>query len=224
MRREGRLFMNRARHEIQLVRHGESQANAGWAAEDARSPALTERGVAQARRVAQALSPKPGLIVQSDTVRSEQTADQIAAHHPNAQRVEWPIHEFTPLGHDAYQGTTVAQRGKESRSYWASSEPWALAGPGAESFGQLIERARSTLERLKQKPTENVVLVSHRKFITALVWISLTNDSRVSRRRMQRYRAFDQALRLPNASIIRLYWDADHSWIGSIERFDHVDA
>lgn len=210
--------------EIQLVRHGESQANAGWTAKDARSPALTERGLAQANQLASALSPKPELLIQSDMVRSQQTAERILALHPNARSVTWPVHEFTPLSEASYAGTTVAQRSEASRSYWAEGDPWSVSGPGAESFGQLIARANVVLDRLKQETSDNVVVVSHRKFLTALLWLALKGDNRVSRRRMQRYRAFDQAIRLPNASIVRLRWEADRAWISAVSRFDHVDS
>ncbi len=208
--------------EVQLVRHGESEANAGRSVSDACSAPLTERGLEQVGRLAVGLSPSPDLVICSDMVRARQTAKVILLHHPEAHAATWPVDEFTPLAKLAYAGTTVAQRAAATRAYWMRSDPWAVAGPGAESFGQLMERAAGTLNRLTSQPTDRVVLVSHRKFLTTLLWIALTGDDRVSRRRMQRYRAFDQALRLPNASLVRLSWRSDRAWIGSIERFDRV--
>ena len=59
---------------IWLIRHGESEANAGLPTSDVALIELTEKGHQQAQKVASAFTQAPSLIVTSPYIRTKQTA------------------------------------------------------------------------------------------------------------------------------------------------------
>ncbi len=82
-----------------LVRHGESQANAGFATPDPVKVELTPLGEKQAKEVATFLKKHTplNLIVTSPYLRSKQTAKPTKVLFPNADVEEWEVQEFTYL-------------------------------------------------------------------------------------------------------------------------------
>jgi broad specificity phosphatase PhoE len=67
-----------------LIRHGESESNAGFPSADPGSAPLTPDGHRQARQIAQALADTPGLIVTSPYLRARQTAQPMISRFPAA--------------------------------------------------------------------------------------------------------------------------------------------
>ena len=78
-----------------LIRHGESESNAGLPSADPGSAPLTPDGHRQARQVARVLADAPALIVTSPYLRARQTAQPTISRFPGAACEEWPVQEFT---------------------------------------------------------------------------------------------------------------------------------
>lgn len=187
---------------VLLVRHGESEGNAGHAIEDAASTELTALGVRQAQAVAAELPGETALIVVSAFARSQRTAEPARARFPRVPVEVWPVHEFTYLGPQAYAGTTVEERRPAVDEYWHAADPFRVAGEGAESFAAFMDRVGDVRERLERGAASTVVVFSHKKFIHALLWSWLAGAPAANSRRMGRYRGFDHALALPNGGCI----------------------
>ncbi len=96
--------------QVFLIRHGQSESNAGLSSADPASIPLTATGRRQARQVAQALADVPALIVTSPYLRAQQTARPLIARHPAAACQQWPVQEFTYLGDLHGRATTARER------------------------------------------------------------------------------------------------------------------
>ena len=84
--------------QVFLIRHGQSESNAGLPSADPGAIPLTAAGHRQAEQVARALADVPALIVTSTYLRARQTAQPTVSRFPAAACQEWPVHEFTYLG------------------------------------------------------------------------------------------------------------------------------
>lgn len=93
-----------------LIRHGQSESNAGLRSADPGSAPLTPDGHRQARQIARVLADVPALIVTSPYLRARQTAQPTISRFPQAACQEWPVQEFTYLGDLHGRTSTAAER------------------------------------------------------------------------------------------------------------------
>ena len=208
---------------VLLVRHGESEGNAGHATEDAASARLTPLGVRQAQAVAASLTAAPALFVMSSYTRSQLTAEPARARFPDVPVEVWPVHEFTYLGPHVYAGTTVDQRRPAVDAYWDAADPHRVDGEGAESFATFVARVQQVRTRLESGSAAPVVVFSHKKFINALLWSWLAGPLVVSAKRMARYRGFDHAVSFPNGGSVSILLGPDGPRLGPVRR-DHLEG
>jgi len=197
---------------VLLVRHAESEANAGRVFADVAAIPITDRGHRQARALARHLDAAPELVVASPMVRAQQTAAPLLARFPGVRCESWPVEEFV------YRPPAASE--EDFAAYWTDADPRARTGPQTESFADLLERVHATADRLARETARTIVLVSHRKFLAALVFVLIAGRGRPGRRRMQRYRSFDQGLRWPNAALMPTWWEGDRVFVGPFQRFD----
>src|SRR3989442_13413069 len=101
--------MPRSLHVL-LVRHGESEDNAGRPSESMGSTPLTPTGVRQAEAVAALLEGPPGLFAVSPYVRARQTSLPAREPFPAVAAGQWPGPEFTFLPAAAYYRHNLAGR------------------------------------------------------------------------------------------------------------------
>ena len=176
---------------VRLVRHGESAANAGAATLDHASIPLTEKGIEQAKRVAQSVGRAPELIVVSPFSRARATADATISVFPEALIETWPIEEFTYLDPTRCVNTTVAQRKAWVDQYWANANPSYIDGEGAESFLKFVGRARSFLDRLTTLPAKDILVFSHGQFLNAVAWLIERKPLQVDAQAMIEWRRYE---------------------------------
>lgn len=209
--------------EIWLIRHGQSEANAGMPTADASSSPLTQWGQSQAAAVANSLPSPPALIASSSFTRARQTADRLQSRFPDCPLVEWPIQEYTFLPADAYRGTRDSDRQDAVDDYWELADPRLRLGTGAESYKRFIKRIRAVHQIISTHTDRPIAVVSHRRFIAGLIWTFMKNDFRISSRRMKKFHAFDQALAIKNGAIVPVYFTANGSAVGRIST-SHLDG
>jgi 2,3-bisphosphoglycerate-dependent phosphoglycerate mutase len=109
--------------ELWLIRHGESEANAGLPTTDTTAVALTPRGEHQARQVVRAFTRAPDLLVTSPYRRTKQTAAPLLARFPHTPQAEWLVQEFTYLALPPDVVTTAAERAPLSDAFWGRYDP-----------------------------------------------------------------------------------------------------
>ncbi len=192
---------------VVLIRHGESQANAGFVTAHPATISLTERGWAQAAQVAARWSAPPALIITSAYLRTQQTAQPTCERFPQVPCVIWPIHEFTYLDIERSANTSAAQRQPLVAAYWQRCDPAYIDGAGAESFASLAQRAEQTLLQLQQH-SGTLAVFTHGQFMQMLLWRIANPASPPTPASMRAWRDQARAAPLPNIATIRLRYAA----------------
>lgn len=194
--------MSSAKPIIQLIRHGESLANAGGITRTPACIPLTPQGESQAQALATQFQDPPELIVVSPYVRTHQTAAPLRARFPDVPVEEWAVHEFTYLNAGWYAGTTETQRAPAARDYWQRRCPLYCDGSGAESFASFIGRADALLHQLKTRTERHISIFTHSFFIHAVQWRNLNPAAQVDEAFMKGYLQFREQNPLPNAQVV----------------------
>ncbi len=207
---------------VWLIRHAESEANAGLPTFGPAQIPLTTRGFEQARHIAARFEQAPSLIVVSPYLRTQQTAQPTIERFPTAESQVWPIQEFTYLSPGRCQNTTVKDRRPMVEAYWERADPTYVDGKGAESFSSLLGRASGLVERLRHYDDDFIAVFTHGQFIRALVWILLTGSTGQAAETMRQFHAFASAFPIPNASMLRMKLD-ETIWLSPVD-VDHIPA
>src|SRR5437588_698253 len=169
---DGEAYMTR----LILVRHGETAANREFRYIGRRDDALSERGVAQAKQLAEALAMLPIAAVYSSPLqRAYQTALPIAARHGLEVRKADDLREGDFGMWEGYtRDEIIARGGQEAEYLFAWQRDAALAPPGGESLVDMRDRACAATTSLAQAhPGQMVVLVSHVGPVKALLCTAL---------------------------------------------------
>jgi broad specificity phosphatase PhoE len=204
-----------------LVRHAESEANAGGVTSDYAAIPLTARGCAQAEQVARACPEPPARVVLSPYRRARQTAEPLLARFPDVAVVDAAVQEFTYLAAARCRDMDAASRQPLVDAYWARMDPAYCDGDGAESFTGLGARAAGFLAEAAGWVGLTVVF-THEQFIRAVVCQVLFGAGTLGRSEMVRFFALRTGLPIPNGGIIRLEQRAGRWWVGGIDRA-HLD-
>jgi broad specificity phosphatase PhoE len=197
---------------VRLVRHGESAANAGAVTLDHASIPLTEKGIEQAKRVAQSVSRAPELIIASPFSRARATARATITIFPDAPSETWPIEEFTYLDPTRCVDTTVGQRKAWVDHYWANADPSYIDGEGAESFLEFVGRARSFLDDLATHPAQDILVFSHGQFLNAVAWLIERKPLQVDAQAMIDWRRYEIDNHVRNCGYVVTRALGDSSW------------
>ncbi|MFB4318838.1 histidine phosphatase family protein [Actinomadura sp. 21ATH] len=187
-----------------LIRHGQSESNAGLPTDGPGAAPLTARGRAEAERVAAAFAGPPGLIVSSPFVRARETARPTRERFPDVPYEEWPVQEFTFLGALHGPGTTNVQRRPHAAAYWERSDPAYAAGGDGETFREVVARARDLLARLSRRPDGLTAVFTHGLFMRALMWSLTTGVTEPDAAEMRAFARFQRVCTVPNGAVLEL--------------------
>jgi broad specificity phosphatase PhoE len=185
-----------------FVRHGQSTANIGIFTPGFANIPLTELGHHQAAEIAAHWPVRPDLIAVSPYLRAQQTARYTMERFPDVPVETWDIHEFTYWDPAYWSNGDPADYPESRARYWGDADPAARQGEGAETFAELLHRARTVLLRLQaQPPFAVVILFTHGHFIQAVRNVILYpqwSDHQV----MQNFLAFDEAQKVLNTQSV----------------------
>jgi broad specificity phosphatase PhoE len=154
--------------KIYLARHGQNEDNAEGLLNGHRDRPLTAKGIEQAKEIASKIR-ESGItfshILSSPLIRAKQTADIIAQRN-NVAQVE--------IEHDLIERDFGVMTGVEQKRIEELCAPdivktdtvtYFLSTEGAETFSDLIERAKKVFQKLKDRFTDgNILLVTHGDF------------------------------------------------------------
>ena len=188
---------------VWLIRHGQSESNAGLPSKEPGSSVLTALGHWQAEQVARGFGQAPALIVTSPYRRARQTAEPSIKRFPAAAAAEWPVQEFTYLGELRKRAMTTAEREPYVQAYWERSDPQEASG-GAESFADLVRRSRDFLDRVGTERSGPVAVFTHGLFMRSVAWSLVSGVTVPSASDMQDFRRFAGAYRTPNGGVVEL--------------------
>ena len=188
---------------VWLIRHGQSESNAGLPSKEPGSSVLTALGHWQAHQVARAFAQAPALIVTSAYQRARQTAEPSVRRFPEAAFEEWAVQEFTYLGDLRKRAMTTAEREPYVQAYWERSDPKEASG-GAESFAGLVRRSRDFLDRLSSQPRGPVAVFTHGLFMRAVAWSLISGVTAPDAADMAGFHRFATGYRTPNGCVVEL--------------------
>ena len=155
--------------QVFLIRHAESMGNAGMRTTTPAGNNLTDKGRKQAGELAASINEVPDLIVWSSYSRTRETALPLVQKYPEVRTEEWPdIQEFTYLSPRKCFNTTPEERKPWVMSYWEKMNPEYRDGDGAESFSDMIERARKLITKDKERPESIIMIFTHGQFMEAI--------------------------------------------------------
>jgi len=192
---------------ILLIRHGESQSNAGKTTSDPECIELSPRGFQQADDVAREIlesNISPDLFIFSPYLRAIQTAVPTRKLFPSVHTEDWPVQEFNYLSSWSKGNSTREDREPWKNAYWSISDPRLTDSRESESFEQFIKRAREVMIRLKKTKHHTLVMFSHEQFICALLWLSNRYFTPISSKTMKEYKNFLMSNPIPNGAIVRV--------------------
>jgi broad specificity phosphatase PhoE len=151
-----------AKTTIVLVRHGETTLNVAGHFRGRANPPLTDRGVEQARAVAQALVPwRPLAVLASPRLRAQETAAAIGATVGRTPEVEARLDDIDYGQWTGLSRSEVAARWPEEYRRWLEA-PEGLTLPGGESASDVVARMASIVEEVHTRGAGGTtVLVTH---------------------------------------------------------------
>ncbi len=153
-----------------LIRHAQSKANNGErTGGDVAQIPLSEQGRLDARRFAESLDlgAIPELLVCSQNLRSQQTAEIIGARFTGVPLEVWPGTQellFLDFGETF---TSAAQRKPLVDQYWQDCDPFRK-DPGTESWSDFYGRCVALDHKLAAHPAATLLIVSHGYVMSAL--------------------------------------------------------
>src|SRR5260370_4598511 len=191
-----------------LIRHGESQSNAGLPTTGPKNVTLTPRGREEARHVANFLKCYPylDLIVTSPYLRAKETAESTISMplFRSVPEEEWNVQEFTYLSSMHQEQSTAEERRPLVDAYWEQCQPSFVDGTGSESFAQFIERVQAFITHLQDTAHDTIAVFSHEQFINAVLWLIERGSVEASAQAMQEFRDFLKRNSLLNGTIVQL--------------------
>ncbi|MEP6925060.1 MAG: histidine phosphatase family protein [Pyrinomonadaceae bacterium] len=208
--------------EIWLIRHAESEANAGLRTSVPAEVALTTRGMAQAKIVAALFDQAPPVIIISPYLRTRQTAEPLLEKFPKVNVETWAMQEFTYLSVASTRDSTFAERKPLVDAFWARSDPAYCDGKGAESFASFWRRAKDAIDKIVTGAPDKTVIFCHAQFARAMLWQMLVAQDATAEV-MRAFFLFMKAINIPNTAVIKLLIDAEQKDVYTSEiKFSHL--
>ena len=187
---------------IYFVRHAESTANAGGLSVQHALIPLSETGILQAQDLASTLNVRPGLVLSSEFIRTQQTAQPFCEIHQCEFKVEPLLNEFSALSRELIIGMMGNERRPFADAYWAEADVSKRMGVEAETFLEFNNRVAVFLNKMEALPN-NTVVFGHGIWFGLLVWLSMGFNAKDSTQ-MKAFRRFQLALPLSNCVIYKV--------------------
>ena len=152
--------------EILIIRHGQTDWNAGKRLQGHSDIPLNEKGMEQALALAEALREETlAAVFSSDLLRALKTAEEIAKWHNLPVQMD---HTFRERSYGAFEGLSreeIKTRYPESHAAWYAADPDHVFPPGerpAESIRVFHNRAIEAIQRIARLYVgKKIVLIAH---------------------------------------------------------------
>lgn len=191
--------------KIYLIRHGQSQSNAGQGKPRPNIDIeLTTLGHQQAERVADWLIHNIAEPIQTIYVsqyrRTQQTAQPLLSKLQRQADILPDLHEFNYLSFQQVQHLAFSEVYHIAEQFWQTADVQQRAGDDAESFATFMHRVERTYQQFCQFDSGTYIVFTHGIWISALKWF-LLGQSIDTPKAMQRFHDFEMAIRPKNGDI-----------------------
>lgn len=163
--------------ELYLVRHGQSEGNISRTNEGWNRGRLTELGRRQAQAVGVRLAAvEADAIIHSDLVRAQETAQQIAKHHPDTPLLASEMLREWNIG--IYAGTPYGTIFQKIEASGIAKLDFPIEG--GETISEFKGRVERAIDEIKtQYAHDTVIIVTHGGFIlNAMLYLLDLPDER----------------------------------------------
>lgn len=155
-------------NKVFLIRHAQSESNAGSVFEHQNIIKITDNGKKQAEELLE-VTEKPDRIICSKYIRTIETAEPMMTKFPESEIHLWiDIEEFQPIDSKRNLGITKEQNQENHRQYWLKMDPFYNDGGNAESFKDFVVRVNLAILKMKQLQGVNYIF-THNNFIRCVM-------------------------------------------------------
>jgi alpha-ribazole phosphatase len=196
---------------ITFVRHGESTANAGGITMAQAEIPLSELGKQQAIALAPMLPAKPGLILTSGYLRTQQTSKPYCERVGMVATANALLNEFSAIDPVLIAGMDGSQRKPLMDEFWREPSMTKRMGNNADTFAEFVQRVTSFAQKMDALPNGTVIF-GHGIWVGLLVWQALgftCNDDAG----MKTFRRFQLGLPMPNCAEYHFVQVASNQWL-----------
>ena len=190
---------------LYLIRHAQSEANAGGISKPERDIALSPLGREQAQALVARL-PRSNHVYVSELRRTHETAAPYCRAHGITPQVLPQLNEFSCLAFDRICGMDGTARRPLADAYWQRADPLECTGAGADSFAAFNQRLSAFLAHYPQLE-DGSLLFGHGIWIGLLAW-RLLGFSAETAADMAAFRRFQTGLPMPNTAVWQLQGDS----------------
>ncbi|MEN6318585.1 MAG: histidine phosphatase family protein [Syntrophaceae bacterium] len=152
-----------------LVRHGETLSNRENRVQGITNTELSDHGHMQVEKLAESLKTVPiEVIISSPLKRAYQTAMAIGKFHTAEIEIEENLQE---MDHGDFENVSIEELKKTHLPFikqWFNN-PASVAMPNGESLSDVQIRAWSAIEKIIEKPKNNILVVSHSMTIMTIL-------------------------------------------------------
>lgn len=211
--------------KIYLVRHAQSESNAGLAIRPNRDIALTNLGHQQAKDVADWLKqhiPQPDKVFVSEYLRTQQTAQPYLQQIGQTADILDDLFEFNYLDYQRIAHLSREQLWQEAEQFWLKNDIHYQDGKQSDSFAHFVQRVKNVKNYFQQLDDGVYVVFTHGMWIGMLIWQTLhLNDEKILN--MQDFGHFELMVRPKNCEVFILNDDGKHT--ASIAKIrENIDA
>jgi alpha-ribazole phosphatase len=196
---------------IQLVRHGQSQANAGGVTLENPLVPLTPLGELQAQALAPLLPATTGGIWSSPFRRALDTAAPYCGRSARQVAIHDELREFEVIDTVQMRGSAFPERNAAVARFWVMAEPDHRTGPAAETFREFHERVARVRTHWLPNLDDGTVIFGHGMWMALLFW-QMWGFERVDHAAMIEFRRFQLGFPMPNAALYGLTHVAPAKW------------
>jgi broad specificity phosphatase PhoE len=197
---------------IYLVRHAQSQANAGGMTLENPIVPLTALGELQARAIAPLLPPTAVTIWSSPFKRTLDTAAPYCARMGLTAATHDELREFETVDTVQLRGSPCEERESVVAGYWMKSDPDHRSGPGAETFREFHERVARARHQFLPALPDGTIVFAHGMWMALLFW-QMWGFTAVDCLGMTLFRRFQLGFPTPNAGVYCLTQVTPGKWL-----------
>lgn len=167
--------------KIFLIRHAESESNAGGIYEHNYLVKITEKGKQQAKDLVEILSAKkeiskPNKIIVSKYIRTQETAEPLIQKlqkekHKHEVHLWLDVHEFDYLDRGPFLNKPKEEFEKHAKEYWSKADPFVRFLPERETFQEFVDRVHGTILKMQKLDKTNYIF-THGHFIALFGYLT----------------------------------------------------
>lgn len=207
-----------------LIRHAQSESNAGIIARPNPQINITALGTSQAAALddwlATHLPAKPAGVFVSPYIRTQQTAAPYLSRTQQNAEVINELHEINIFDFSQIAHLKLEQIGQLAKSFWHENADFK-SHENADSFRDFVQRVQQARQRFAQLPDGDYVVFTHGMWIGMLIWQLLHLDGDKVYDKLG-FAQFEIQIRPNNCDVYRYQIDSQgtHSIAKIRENFD----